>query len=210
MNIEAMKLDPSDGAGSPIHIRQVCGEGERAQALAIVTYGFIRDPIARWVWPTADAYKRYMPAFVEAFSGRALEHGTADLTSCGGAAACWLPPGVSPDEDAVMAVLEQSVPESRSAEMDDFFLQMASFHPTEPCWYLPQIAADPACQGQGLGSALLAHRLRLIDAAGAPAYLESSNPGNIALYRRHGFEIIGTIQSGSSPSMYPMLREGRR
>jgi ribosomal protein S18 acetylase RimI-like enzyme len=182
---------------------------DRARALAVIAYGFIRDPIARWVWPTAEIYAAHMPAFVEAFSGRALEHSTADLTACGGAAAFWLPPGVEPDEEAVMAVLDRSVPKSRAAEMEEFFAQMARFHPTAPSWYLPQIAADPACQGRGLGSALLTHRLSLIDAEGTPAYLESSNPANIPLYRRHGFEVIGEIQAGSSPVMYPMVRRGR-
>ena len=32
-----------------------------------------------------------------------------------------------------------------------------------------------------------------------PAYLWSSNPLNISLYKRHGFEIAGAIQVGSSP-----------
>ncbi|MCA1748539.1 MAG: hypothetical protein LC634_03060 [Sphingomonadales bacterium] len=42
-----------------------------------------------------------------------------------------------------------------------------------------------------------------------PAYLESSNPRNISLYLRHGFEIVGEIQHGSSPVMTPMLRPAR-
>jgi hypothetical protein len=39
--------------------------------------------------------------------------------------------------------------------------------------------------------------------------LESSNPRNITLYQRHGFEILGTIQIGSSPTLVPMLRPPR-
>ncbi|MEW6149322.1 MAG: N-acetyltransferase, partial [Pseudomonadota bacterium] len=41
---------------------------------------------------------------------------------------------------------------------------------------------------------------------GIAAYLESSNPRNISLYKRHGFKIIGEIQHGTSPTMTPMLR----
>ncbi len=40
----------------------------------------------------------------------------------------------------------------------------------------------------------------------APAYLESSNPRNIPFYRRYGFEPLGAIQVGSSPTLVPMLR----
>ena len=47
------------------------------------------------------------------------------------------------------------------------------------------------------------------DAAGLPAYLESSNPRNISLYERHGFEIMGRIQVGDGPLVTPMLRPPR-
>jgi hypothetical protein len=43
-----------------------------------------------------------------------------------------------------------------------------------------------------------------------PAYLESTNPRNIPLYRRHGFEPTGAIRSGSSPTLVPMLHRPRR
>jgi ribosomal protein S18 acetylase RimI-like enzyme len=86
---------------------------------------------------------------------------------------------------------------------------MGEFHITEPHWYLPLIGVDPAQQGRGYGSALLRHALAACDSAGLPAYLESSNPRNVPLYERHGFEIIGVIQSGSSPEMPAMLRKPR-
>jgi hypothetical protein len=41
------------------------------------------------------------------------------------------------------------------------------------------------------------------------AYLESTNPRNVSLYQRHGFEALGTIQKGSSPPLIPMLRKAR-
>ena len=86
---------------------------------------------------------------------------------------------------------------------------MADYHPQEPCWYLPLIAADPAHTGQGLGAALMRHALAKVDADGLPAYLESSNPRNISLYQRYGFEVMGEIQAGSSPVMTPMIRPAR-
>jgi ribosomal protein S18 acetylase RimI-like enzyme len=86
------------------------------------------------------------------------------------------------------------------------FEQMGQYHPDEPHWYLPLIGVDPAQQGKGYGSALLKHAFRLCDEDGTSAYLESSNPENIPLYRRHGFEVLGTIQVGSAPPITPMLR----
>jgi ribosomal protein S18 acetylase RimI-like enzyme len=39
--------------------------------------------------------------------------------------------------------------------------------------------------------------------------LESSNPANISLYERFGFEVMGRIQTETSPPMHPMLRAAR-
>ena len=75
---------------------------------------------------------------------------------------------------------------------------------------LPMIAADPSQTGRGLGAALMKHALEIVDEAGLPAYLESSNPRNISLYERHGFEVMGEIQTVSSPVMTPMYRAARR
>jgi ribosomal protein S18 acetylase RimI-like enzyme len=86
---------------------------------------------------------------------------------------------------------------------------MEKYHPTEPHWYLPLIGVDPSQQGNGVGSALMKHALEIVDRDHMPAYLESSNPKNVSLYERHGFEVIGEIQVGSSPTMRPMFRSAR-
>jgi len=68
---------------------------------------------------------------------------------------------------------------------------------------------DPAHQGRGYGDALMSYALRRCDRDHLPAYLESTNPRNVSLYRRHGFEPLGSIQVGSSPTMVPMFRAAR-
>jgi ribosomal protein S18 acetylase RimI-like enzyme len=86
---------------------------------------------------------------------------------------------------------------------------MRGYHPSEPHWYLPLIGVDPFQQGSGLGSALMRHALARCDSEGKPAFLESSNPKNVPLYERHGFEVLGRIQAGASPTLFPMLRKAR-
>jgi GNAT superfamily N-acetyltransferase len=71
------------------------------------------------------------------------------------------------------------------------------------------IGVEALHRNSGCGAALLQHRLRQCDREHLPAYLWSSNPLNISLYERHGFEIAGTIQVGSSPPIFPMLRHAR-
>ena len=118
----------------------------------------------------------------------------------------WLPPGVMPDEEALGAVFQASVPEPRLSELFAVFERMGSYHPADPHWYLPLIGVDPACQRHGYGAVLLRPALAQCDREGIAAYLESSNPANLSLYQRHGFEVLDTIQVGSSPPIYPMLR----
>jgi ribosomal protein S18 acetylase RimI-like enzyme len=89
------------------------------------------------------------------------------------------------------------------------FQQMGRYHPSEPHWYLPLVGVDPSQQGKGFGSALLQYALIQCDRESKLAYLESSNSKNIPLYQRHGFELLGTIQTGTSSSIFPMLRRPR-
>jgi hypothetical protein len=55
----------------------------------------------------------------------------------------------------------------------------------------------------------MAYALQQCDREHSLAYLESTNPRNVSLYRRHGFEALGTIQVGGSPPLVPMLRQRR-
>jgi GNAT superfamily N-acetyltransferase len=178
----------------------------QASVISTIVLGFAADPMTRWVWPDSSEYLRMMPRFVKAFGGRAFEYGTAYITEGVRAAALWLPPGVEPDEATMGAVLEGALRPEIAEDLGVVLKGMAEHHPHEPHWYLPLVAADPNWIGQGLGALLMKHALRRCDEEGIAAYLESTNPRNISLYERHGFKIIGRIQSGSSPVMMPMLR----
>ena len=81
-------------------------------------------------------------------------------------------------------------------------------HPDEPHWYLPVLAVDPCHQNKGYGSQLLEHANKKFDNERIPAYLESSNPKNISLYERHGYQVITEIPAGNYP-VTPMVRQPR-
>lgn len=90
------------------------------------------------------------------------------------------------------------------------FGRMELLHPHQPPhWYLAVLGTDPAAQGQGLGSAVLAPVLERCDSDGVGAYLESSKERNIAFYARHGFRVTREIQLPRGPKMWAMWRDPR-
>jgi GNAT superfamily N-acetyltransferase len=183
---------------------------DRARALAVLTLGFAADPFNRWLFPDGQCYLEAFPSMANAFGGRAFDVGTAWIGADCEGVALWLPPGVEPDRESLMAVVLGNVSEPVALDLAEVGRGMGEFHAQAgDCWYLPLIAVDPLHQGRGVGARLLVEALRRIDATGAPAYLESSNPRNVSLYRRHGFEVMGEIRAGSSPAMVPMYRAPR-
>jgi GNAT superfamily N-acetyltransferase len=188
---------------------QAATQADEAAAIGVVVLAFGADPVARWTWPDPAQYLAHFPAFVKAFGGKAFAHG-AYLADGHSGAALWLPPGIDPDEDALTALLERTAPAVLQGDIFALLEQMGRYHPTEPHWYLPLIGVDPSRQSRGYGSALMRHALAACDGEGRPAYLESTNPKNIPLYERHGFKRLGTIQAGTSPPLFPMLRKATR
>jgi ribosomal protein S18 acetylase RimI-like enzyme len=176
----------------------------------ILTSAFATDPAVRWMYPDRQQYLRFFPSFARAFGGAAFTRGTALLSEGNSGAALWLPPGSAPDEDALGPLLEESVAAPEKPDIFVLLEEMGSYHPAEPHWYLPLIGVEPGRQGQGHGSAMMAYGLRPCDGADLPAYLEATNPKNIPLYQRYGFEILGEIRIGRCPPVYPMLRAARK
>jgi ribosomal protein S18 acetylase RimI-like enzyme len=184
-------------------------EADSAQVLAAAVLAFCTDPFVRWVAADPHQYLTHYPALIKPFLAQALKSGTAYCSHGFSGVALWLPPEVSVDEQAVAAAIQILIPASLRGEAIAIQEQMASYHPTQPHWYLPLMGVEPRHQRQGLGSILLKHALVACDRDKRLAYLEASSRQNLALYERHGFDVIGTIQVGSSPPIFPMLREPR-
>jgi GNAT superfamily N-acetyltransferase len=80
--------------------------------------------------------------------------------------------------------------------MRELWERFESNHPRhEPHAYLSLLATHPDHRGKGSGQRLLADDLARFDADGAPAYLESTNPGNDHRYERAGFRRIGGFEA---------------
>ena len=177
----------------------------KSALIEVLLIAFSTDPIARFGMPRADQYLNGMRIVFDAFATEAVAAGGAWLCEDIGGGALWMPPGRKPSEESFAQTASYVEP----TRMENFFQlldKMDAAHPTEPHWYLGFIGVDVARQGEGLGSAMLKASLRDIDAQSGLAYLESSNPRNLPLYERFGFEVTQEIQVGDSPVVHAMVR----
>lgn len=188
---------------------RVAAADEQDAVLNALMLAFASDPCLRYLlWSPQAFFKGFRP-FATGMGGAAMGEGTAWLADDGAAAALWLPPGVTSDRDVMLAVIGELGREEKLPVMGEVGEAIAAYHPEEPHWYLAMIGVDPARQGRGYGSAILKESVKRCDEDGVIAYLESSNPKNVPLYERYGFEVMGHVQPGDFPGLYPMIRRPR-
>ena len=184
------------------------GTIQRQKVLSTVLMGFSADPFVRWICPEAGNYIDFIGAF-NAYGGKAVDTNTAYVVEGFKGTALWLPPNIEADEETFVKEIEQNVLIEKQESLFKVLDELEKYHPEAPCWYLPIIAVDPHYQNNGIGSLLMKHALEKIDSDGLPAYLESSNPRNMSLYKRYGFETMGQIKVEDVPPLHPMIREAR-
>lgn len=173
---------------------------------------FDDDPMMRGFFPD-DASReaglgRY---FTTIFTRQYVHHAVCERTEA--ATAFWVPPEAQanavPDAETVQQL--QEILGDRAPLFRDTIETAAKHTPQEPHWYLAVIGVDPAAQGQGQGAALLRSGLAKADAAGLPAYLESSKPSNLPLYEHFGFTVREELRlPEGGPTLWAMRREPRR
>ena len=176
------------------------------RTISSLVAAFVADPFIRWLFPDAKQYLTYFPQVLKYFAGAAFEHDSAYRSDDFKAAALWLPPYVEPDEESLGRVMEEGVDSKLHEQAFAVLEQVGTSHPDVPHWYLPAIGVEPMMQRKGYGSVLMDKGISVCDEQNIAAYLESTNPENIPLYQRFGFEVVGEIQIGSSPIITRMLR----
>ena len=89
--------------------------------------------------------------------------------------------------------------------------KIAEHFPGGEWWYLSAIGVDPDHFGEGRGGKILEAKLKHLDEDGIPAYLEASTLKSAALYARHGFGELETLdfrkELPDAPLLYPMWRD---
>jgi ribosomal protein S18 acetylase RimI-like enzyme len=179
--------------GSP----RIVDETLVATSVGILVDAFYADPLWGWAFPDdASRREQHRAVWTMAVEG-AIRYPWVRLADGDTAAAVWIPPAGTEMTAANAERFEELVAELLGPEAPralDAFGALDEHHPPdEPHFYLSLLGTSSAHRGHGYGLALLADCLREIDALAMPAYLESSNPANVALYARHGFEPHATL-----------------
>jgi ribosomal protein S18 acetylase RimI-like enzyme len=73
-------------------------------------------------------------------------------------------------------------------------------------WFLATIDVDPAHQGCGIGSTLLAPVLARADEQRSCCFRETHAADNVRLYERHGFRVVEHIEDPATVPLWVMLR----
>jgi GNAT superfamily N-acetyltransferase len=178
---------------------------DRHDVVRVMAAAFDDDPVTRWL---VAAGRSLEPLFAAHARWAHFAPGCTDLALLDGepvGAAFWDPPGFRVSGLRQVAALPFYVRAlgrhlGRGATVESV---MHRSRPHEEFWYLAGVGA--LRRGQGIGTALLGHRL---DQVRGPAYLESSKHENIPLYERFGFELRKTISLPAGPDLWPMWRTG--
>ena len=175
---------------------------------------FYEDPLVTWFVRDGAARAEALHAlFTFMVIDEPPEGIWLDIANDGAAIAMWMAPVRARSADGLLnqlAHLPRFLKISGFSRIIRALLvgqMLDKIHPHTPHAYLQFLACHPSAQGKGLGSALLRHRLALIDAAGIPAFLETAGAQNLPLYLRYGFEVQGEVRpSAQGPLVWPMWR----
>jgi ribosomal protein S18 acetylase RimI-like enzyme len=187
------------------------GSSDAARAGAIIARAFADDPVNRWLFRD----RPMAPTFTALARMLYVPRGFVDLTEDGQGAAMWMP-DIRNKQLSLLATLRVAASMLGSAGPGALQRGLAldaaltEARPKQRHAYLFAIGVVPEAQGKGLGGALLREGLARIDRLRRHAYLESSKPENLPLYRHFGFTDLPILRGPAGcPPIYPMWREAR-
>jgi len=179
----------------------------------VLARAFEDDPLSGYMFPRDRARLRRLRRFFRLqLNSVFLPRGEAYTTDAIEGGALWIPPvrGRPQVSDIVTQLRLVALVGRRIPAAGRLIALLESHHPRSQHYYLGTLGTEPARQGHGVGSALLAPVLQRCDAEGIPAYLESSKEKNVPFYARHGFVVTEELQVPSGgPRLWLMWREPR-
>mgnify|MGYP006143775873 FL=1 len=182
-------------------------EEQQSIAVKVLLLAFSSDPFQRYLMSDPVIYLQNSTIWFNNAVSQSISIQALLGTEGHSGVAVWFPP-----EHAVQfEALEETYKDFSSSIQKDIFQYFGEFEKNKPkdAWYLEYLGVDPRSHSLGLGSLILKNSLSKIDDLHQSAYLESSNPRNMSLYERHGFNTVNKFQFGDGPPIHTMFREAR-
>ena len=214
---------PAAGALDPAAMRASAetpvqaGAADVEEVARTLADAFAADPMMDWMLrPDARRAAVRLELFRMLVREEGFPIGRIDRPAGGGAAAIWMPfewLGPTPflTELRGLPAMLRATGLARFSRLSAIRRDMDVHHPKDRRHaYLWFLGVAPAAQGRGVGSALLRAANVRLDAEGLPAYLETATTRTVALYRRHGYEVISEHKArADAPTMWSMWREAQ-
>jgi len=183
-------------------------------AALVFARGFHDDPLWAWAFPDQTQRPMQQLVFWRFCVVEAIRYPWTFLAAGDRTTTCWIPPSGSELSEQGAEQFEPLLRDllgDGAAPVIELFETLDEHHPhDEPHFYLSLFATDPEARGNAYGQALLRHNLEQIDHLKASAYLESSNPRNIAMYERHGFAVVHRVAGPAGcPDFAGLWRDAR-
>lgn len=179
---------------------------------------FDGDPVWDWIFGQPQPEVGLRATFWAQYVRSAVAAGASRVADDGEAVTLWLPPGAPEllaEDEARADQLAAQVLGARWPLMAKLYEMFDRHRPEQEHQYLDIFATAPAARGRGVGMALLRADLAELDLVGRPAYLESSNPANLARYESVGFRRLerftlpGDVLDSDGPTVDTMWRDPR-
>ncbi|WP_328652717.1 GNAT family N-acetyltransferase [Micromonospora sp. NBC_00330] len=165
---------------------------DRDAVVNTLVAAFVKDPILRCLFPDEETYPRYAAVFFGHLFDKRVHQSSIWTLGGGASVAIWEPPAGSPT-GSPKAGLAAHYPADVLARVQSYDDAVHAALPTFPFWYLGVLGTHPDSAGRGWGRAVMRAGLDRAAADGLPAILETSNPVNVELYRRAGWEVAGFL-----------------
>jgi GNAT superfamily N-acetyltransferase len=165
----------------------VATPADRGRVIGSLVAAFTNDPVLRYLFPDRASYPRYAAAFFGHLFDKRVRQGTIWTIGYGASVAMWDAPAAErgPADDTLAAQL----PADALARVNAYDEAVHAALPTTPFWYLGVLGTHPDHTGRRWGHAVMGAGLRRAATDGLPAILETSNPTNVEVYRRAGWEV---------------------
>lgn len=181
--------------------------------VSALTSAFFHDPVWGPVFPDESRRAGQAAVLWRVYATSALRYPWTFVTPGAEAVAVWIPAGgtelTEEEERERPGLLERVAGAGVARAVEAAEASFGAAHPDEPFFHLTLLGTHADHRGKGLGMALLSDTLTRLDAVGAAACLESTNPANNRRYESVGFTPRAEITMPGGATVTSMWRPAR-